>query len=164
MPASLVVAQKPTPNSSSTPSATPAITQDVALDDNGFLQGVVVNDAGLLQAGVDVLVTAASDGTVVGQTSTNAAGHYQVKLTRGGLYQLSVGQQTTLLRCWAGATAPPVATQQLMVSVDPQLRGQISPSACGLGSPWVIAGLVTAAIVIPIALHNNREDRRSASE
>ena len=163
-PPSLVVAQLPTAVEKSAPHTASAVAQDVALDDNGLLQGVVVNNTGVLQTGVDVAVYAVSDYVVVGKTSTDAAGRFQLRLTQGGVYRLVAGDRSLMLRCWAGSTAPPCASQQLMVAVDQLHRGQISPAACGLGSPWVMAGLVAAAIIIPVAIHNNREDRASASE
>lgn len=162
MPPSVVVAQAPTTTEISTSQVADAAARDVALDDDGFLHGVVVNDAGNVQA--DVLIYAVSDGVVVSTTSSDVNGVFRIEVARGGLYHLLVGNRAVMLRCWAGRSAPPSATPQLLVAVDDVYRGQISPASCGLGSPWVLAGLVTAAIVIPVALHNNRSDRPNGSE
>jgi hypothetical protein len=135
--------------------------RDVALDDGGFLQGVVVDAAGVPQS--DVLIYIVNGGTIVGSTGTEATGEFQLKLDRGGQCILLVGNRALPLRCWAAATAPPSAPERLLVTVDDVYRGQVHPAACGLGNAWVIAGLITAAIVIPVILHNNRDDRESSS-
>jgi hypothetical protein len=161
MPPSFVAAQVPAESVQSAPVMN-LTTSDVALDDNGFLKGVVVDDAGMPQS--DVLVYIVKEGAVAGSSATTTAGEFQLKLNQGGMYTLLVGNRTLSLRCWSLAAAPPHAAGQLMVPLDDVYRGQIHPAACGLGSPWVIAGLVTAAVVIPVALHNNRSDRAASSQ
>ena len=161
MPPSIVSAQFPG-ETGGAPAVNQLTTRDVALDDGGFLNGVVVDDAGVPQS--DVLLYIVGDGAYAGSTSTNAAGEFQLGLDRGGQYNLLVGNGVVMpLRCWAAKTAPPSAQQRLLISVDEVFRGQVHPAACGLGNAWVIAGLITAAIVIPVALHNNRDDRQSSS-
>ena len=50
-----------------------------------------------------------------------------------------------------------------MFRVGPIERGQVHPGVSSFANPWVITGIVAAAIIIPIAIHNNRDDRNSAS-
>jgi len=159
MPPSFVAAQTPA-IANEAPVMEPT-AKDVALDDGGFLQGVVVDETGAPQSGV--LVYIVNGGAIVGSTGTQATGEFQLKLDRGGQYNLLVGNRALQLRCWAASTAPPSAPERMMITVDDVYRGQIHPAACGLGNAWVIAGLVTAAIVIPVVLHNNRDDRESSS-
>ncbi len=108
MPPSFVAAQTPVVSELATP-VTHVTAKDVALDDGGFLQGVVVDDGGNPQS--DVLMYVVKDGVIAGTTSTGTAGEFQLKLERGGSYNLLVGNRAMSLRCWTALTAPPKAAR-----------------------------------------------------
>jgi hypothetical protein len=68
-----------------------------------------------------------------------------------------------MYRVWTVNTAPPVAQPGAMVVAGQDLvRGQASsPVLRFFTNPWVLAGLVGAAIAIPIALSNDDDDSSS---
>ena len=138
------------------------VSVDIALEDGNSLQGVVVDGAGQPSEGVQVALSQYQK--QVAAVSTSVDGRFQFELNSGGVYVLSAGDQRVLLRCWATATAPPHARTRLVVQSSDVVRGQIHPAACGLANPWVITGVAVAAIVIPVALHNNRADRDAGSD
>lgn len=90
-------------------------------------------------------------------------GVFRFQDLRGGTYQFAVGNEVHVLRCWAAGSAPPHASETFRLTVSEEIvRGQGLPATCGVVNPWLIAGVAAAAIIIPIALHNNRSDRTAS--
>ena len=138
-----------------------AATIDVALSDDGTLNGLVVDGFGHPKAGFPIRIQQFE--TSVASVVSDAGGAFRCNIQNGGMYLLAAGDQVVMLRCWAPGTAPPHAKDQVVVQAGDVLRGQISP-ASGLSNPWIITGLAVTAIVVPIVLHNNRADRENGSE
>jgi hypothetical protein len=99
------------------------------------------------------------------QVVSDAQGGFAVPDLAGGVIEFVDGTRSWHVRCWAHGTAPPSSVAVLCLAGEQDVvRGQVAPGCWGLNNPWVIAGLVAAAIAIPIALSNNRDDRDDASE
>jgi hypothetical protein len=138
-------------------------TSDVALRNGGLLVGQVVNQAGAPQAGAVVAIRYA-DREVV-RTTTDKDGVFAAQGLRGGQYQLATENGQSICRLWAVETAPPSAQQSaLIVSGQDVVRGQFGMPGYGPMTDWVewikshpyiTAGVVAAAIAIPIALSDD---------
>ena len=135
---------------------------DVTLGTGGTLSGHVVDPQGAPRAGVAVALY--RDQQQLQADTTGADGQFTLTNLTGGMYQLSDGNTVMVLRCWREGTAPPHATAHVLLGGQSATRGQVEPSAFSLSNPWVIVGIATAAIVIPVALYNNRDDREPASQ
>lgn len=150
----------------------PAVkTVDVALDVHGRLSGQVVNVEGQPQVKSVVSLT---DGKQTQKVITNQRGEFRLDNVATGSYRLQVGKQLKPCRVWKQAAAPPQANQGVMLIAGDQIvRGQTycgSPVAAGYGGfkeamthPLVVAGVVAAAIAIPVAIHNSDDDDNSAT-
>jgi len=138
-------------------SAQPMV-HDIALGDNGSLSGQVVDSQGIAQSNAEVSVW--QNENKVATTKSDEKGNFQVSGLRSGVHQVAAGEGVSVYRFWAPNTAPPSATDQAMVVNDQNVvRGN---GVVGfLTNPWVLAGIVAAAIAIPIALNNN--DDKSGS-
>jgi hypothetical protein len=131
---------------------------DVALGQGGALRGQLVDAQGAPLSGATVSVQ--QNGREVTSTATDGQGNFAVSGLRGGVYQVATANSAGVYRLWAADTAPPAAQQQaLLVSGGDAVRGQ-SQAARFFTNPWVLAGLVGAAIAIPIAVSNS--DRSSS--
>jgi hypothetical protein len=96
-----------------------------------------------------------------GEVATTLAGEdgrFEMRGLRGGTYQIVAGSGTGFYRLWASETAPPAAQSSvLIVSGGPQVLGQQGPFAHWvLQHPWLVAGVVAAAIAVPVAIHNHQ--------
>jgi hypothetical protein len=132
-------------------------TDDVALDAGGRLRGQVVNVQGVPAAGATVWLRQA--GLEPAETHTDALGRFSFGRLSGGLYQVLVGRQSRLVRVWAAGTAPPVAQDAALVVVGGDLaRGQMPLEDFFASDAVVVTGLVAAAIALPIALHNSKDE------
>lgn len=133
----------------------PAI-RDVALEDAGVFRGQIVDAQGKAQAAVPVCIT--KQGQEVARTKTDEKGQFAASGLSGGVYEVHTPISTTVYRAWSPRTAPPAATQVAVIVpeqniVRAQMRGG---SALGwLANPWVLAGIVAAAIAIPLALDDD---------
>ncbi len=134
---------------------------DVGLGDGHVLRGHVVDNAGNAADHVNVLLF--TGGELVASGQSDARGRFAIANLRGGVYQLAAGDQVSFIRCWAPNTSPPTAKQSVLLQVEDVQRAQISPASCALANPWVIAGIVAAAIAIPVALKANSDDRDNGS-
>lgn len=145
-----------------------SLAKDVALRPGGVLVGQITDQQGARLAGTKVSIWQNEREVVT--TATDANGIFAAQGLRGGQYQLitSEGHQT-LCRFWAPETAPPVATDSVMlVTGDNLVRGQWGPPTMGSPSwaagyggrwldwvrshPYITAGVVAAAIAAPIAV------------
>jgi len=143
---------------------------DVALDPTGRFVGQAADVSGKPLSQVDVLITNGRDEY---QTVTDRQGRFQVAGVRGGVYQIHLAGHVQLCRVWMPGTAPPGATEGLLVvrsgdialgqSCDCGQGVYCGSPVCGAKSrakrllthPLVFGGLVAAAIAIPVAIHND---------
>jgi hypothetical protein len=143
------------------------VATDVALRPGGLLVGQVVDRQGVPQGNRIVSIQYGPHEVV--RTTTDQNGTFAAQGLRGGQYQLVTHEGVSVCRLWAPNTAPPVARPAaLLVSGNQIARGQwgASPDAsCGhpvgplhgsiewvKAHPYITAGVVAAAIAIPIAL------------
>ena len=134
---------------------------DASLDPGDVLRGAVVDNAGTAAPFATVVLLRKQQIIAIGQT--NEDGKFAISNVRGGVYQIASGDRVTLLRCWTDGTAPPAAKKATLLQVSDVQRAQISPATCAIMNPWVIAGVALAAIIIPIAIDSNRDDRDASS-
>ncbi len=104
---------------------------DVALTQNNQLRGQLVNGDGKAKAGTQVTVS--SGRQVIGQTVTDEQGLFAVRMDKGGVYALSDGKTSALVRVWTSQAAPPSAIDGiLMVSAENISRANLSRTYGGL--------------------------------
>ncbi len=143
---------------------------DVALQTEGRLLGQLVDKQGRPLAATNIQL---SDGRTQWRTQTDAQGRFQLAGLSGANYQLQVGGKIQSLRAWATGTAPPSAASDLLLVQDGEviLAQNCTSPACGsaverlkrpFANPWVIGGLVAAAIAIPVAINNADDDDNNA--
>ena len=126
---------------------------DVQLRDGGVLVGQFVDAQGAPVQGMPVSLR--QNDREVANTLTDASGYYTVSNLQGGIYQVASPNGSAAYRLWSPGTAPPAAQQgALLVVGDEVVRGQYGMWGF-LTNPWVVAGLIAAAIAIPIAVSNN---------
>jgi hypothetical protein len=140
------------------PTASQPLVHDVALGTNGTLTGQVVDGQGIPKTEADVTVWQNENRIAAAKTDEN--GNFSVAGLRSGVHQVAAGEGVSIYRFWAPNTAPPAASQQALVVSDQNVvRGN---GVIGfLTNPWVLAGIVAAAIAIPIALNNDDDDSGS---
>jgi len=139
------------------------VAVDVGLRSGGVLLGQVVNGQGipLRRAPVELRQLDRK----VGTTATDAAGYFSLRDLRGGTYQILAADAHGVFRLWAPNTAPPSARPgALLVAGDGPVRGQATSCAQWLCNPWIIAGLVAAAVAIPVAIHNSKNNDSTTSD
>lgn len=134
------------------------LINDVALGANGTLRGQVVDGQGTPKTDADVTVW--QNENRVAAAKTDANGNFSVAGLRSGVHQVAAGEGVNVYRFWAPNTAPPAASQEALVVSDQNVvRGN---GVIGfLTNPWVLAGIVAAAIAIPIALNNDDDSSGS---
>jgi hypothetical protein len=147
-----------------TPSAqqpAPAI-HDIALGEQGTLQGIVVNGEGRPMAKATVVVR---QGKVpAGQAVTAENGQFRVQGLKGGVYEVASGQGAGTFRLWADKTAPPAAKNGVLVVAQPlTVRGQMPLETFLTSDAFVLTAIGVAAVAIPVAIHNARDDKKSGS-
>jgi len=133
----------------------PSIAGDVELAARGTLPGQVVDPEGRPVKQLPVALRLW--GREVASAKTDQAGRFIIGGLRGGTYHVVAGGTRGLYRIWAPKTAPPAANRELMIVVGgPRVRGNEGPIGYWLGNPWVVAGVVAAAVLIPVVIHQNR--------
>lgn len=149
-----VLAQAPAGVRSASTPAVVAPISDVQLHQGGTLMGQVVNADGAPLKGTIVHVQ--QGGAQVATITTNESGFFQANHLHGGIYQVAAADGYGTYRMWAPNTAPPAAKPGLLlISGSPVVRGQEHGYVYWLTNPWVLAGLIGAAITVPIALNND---------
>lgn len=130
--------------------------RDIALGDAGELRGQVLDGQGQARAQLPVLI--AKQGETTLRTETDQQGRFAVQGLSGGMYAVHTPMGTTVYRAWTPGTAPPAAVSEaLLVPDDNLIRGQMrgGQALSWLANPWVLAGIVAAAIAIPLALDDD---------
>lgn len=142
-----------------------AVVRDVALRDGGYLTGQVLDAAGAPVAATPVAMV--QQGGVVAKTVTGSDGRFAMAGAKVGVCQVGTPKGATVCRLWAPRTAPPAAqSDALVIHGDSVVRGGDAAGVKGgsgggmfgcLSNPWVLGGIVVAAIAIPLALDYNDE-------
>ena len=148
-----------------------AAVADGRLSDRSAVAGNVIDRHGRAVAEIPIVVL--RGGQSVGSGTTRPDGTFAVAGLRGGVHQLLVGGHHYPIRLWTAKAAPPAAISRVvLVRVSDTVRGQLEPGPIGRGyervkywlaDPLVVAGIITAAVAIPIAVHNANIDRDSGS-
>ncbi len=146
----------------------PAIV-DVKLAPGGILRGRIVDVRGMGVAQVDVFVRQASG--KLATTKTDLRGDFAIRGLRGGVHQLAAGPVGRVLRAWAPQTAPPAAREGVLIVVGQDVvLGQRPAGSIGrfwgntkypLTKPFVMTGIIAAAVAIPVAINNRDKDSGS---
>lgn len=159
-PAPIAVA---TPIPPAKPSKLKAETVDIELTPGREIVGQLVNHNGIAIASAPVEIW--QKGNLIQTSMTDAQGRYRLANLVGGNYELDFGDRMQPARCWTFGNAPPKSIVSLRTIADEEVvrAQQRCGAVCGVVNPWVIAGVAVAAIVIPVALHNNREDRAASN-
>jgi hypothetical protein len=138
------------------------LVRDIALQTSGVLQGQVLDTQGTPQAGMQVALT--QQGKPIAMTQTGEEGRFQMAGLKAGVYEIQTPMGASVCRLWAPQTAPPAAQDGLLVVAgDDVVRGGGIAGMGGggggalgfLANPWVLAGLVAAAIAIPLAIDDD---------
>ena len=148
-----------------TPSAgeLPMRVVDVALGHNGVLFGQLLDRQSRQLPITQIHLT---NGVREWTTYTDEQGYFRVEGLVGSTYQVQAAGQVQIVRAWAQGTAPPQAVEGLLLIHDNSVvLGQHCGSpVCGsmicaakhpLSNPFILGGLVAAAVAIPVAIHNS---------
>jgi hypothetical protein len=142
--------------------APPVAPSDVALHEGGVLVGQVVDAQGMAQA--MATVTLADHEREIAQVRADQQGKFSVPGLQGGVVRITSRGQEGFYRVWAPNTAPPVAQQGVTLVVGQDVvRGQYGAAQGPFTSmaqwiadhPIITAGVIGAAIAIPIALDDD---------
>ena len=139
------------------------VVRDVELRDGGLLVGRIVDANG--RPVVATEVTIISGEKPLASTRTDAEGVFAVAQLRGGVHAITTSENVQVCRLWAPGTAPPQAPQSIELVNDANVaRGQYGPppgnrfvrkAKVWATNPWIVGGVVAAAIAIPVALSDN---------
>ena len=138
-------------------STAPARVLDFALQPDGSLHGQVVDRAG--QGVSESTIAVLQGGEVISTSETDPDGRYALDGLSGGVFHVLTEQGVTVCRLWPAGAAPPSAqAEALLVHDDPVIRGRLGHGGLVrlLSNPWVLGGIVAAAIAVPLAL--DRDD------
>ena len=142
-----------------TPQTTHKPLADIAIGQDGQLEGTLLDAKG--QARPNVKVVAQQGGNVVATTRSDQTGRFRLGGLKGGLYEFHTDNGAVTYRVWSAGTAPPSAKNQLLIVDTPTVRGQGGyMEACGgfLTHPITIAAIAVTAIALPRALQDD-DDR-----
>jgi len=136
---------------------------DVELGRGGLLVGRLVDTTGRPVAGRDVSVVVGDKTIAVSRT--DGSGVFAVAGLRGGVHQITTVESARVCRLWAPGTAPPQTPPSLeLVAGEDVVRGQWGPppgnrflkeAKIWATNPFVVGGIIAAAVAIPIALSDD---------
>jgi len=118
---------------------------DVALHKGGLIVGQVGTRQGAPKAGAKVVMTQRTK--VVAVAETDKQGRFAVRGLRGGVYQVQVDQNASMIRLWAERTAPPAARPAALMVSDSEVALGQNGSSTGRVLTVVGAGLAGGGIV-----------------
>lgn len=141
----------------------PPLVRDVELAYGGLLVGRLIDPSGRPIANAPVSVLSAGKSLVTMQTDD--AGVFAVAKLRGGVHEITTTDSVQLCRLWVQGTAPPGAPQSIdVVSPGDIIRGQYGPppgnrlirkAKVWATNPFIVGGVVAAAVAIPVALSDD---------
>lgn len=132
-----------------------ATVKDVALQAEGTLNGHVVDSNG---RPVPSRIALLRQGKTVAQSRTESTGAFSVQGLTGGVYEIRTDQGTGLYRLWTAKSAPPSASQAIMLVNDAKVvraqliqGGGLFSAAGGMVSTAVVIGAVAVSAVVQTA-------------
>lgn len=139
------------------------VVRDVELGKGGLLVGRLLDTNGQPLTAAEV--TIASGEKSLATTRTDSQGVFAVSSLRGGVHAISTADNVQVCRLWAPGTAPPQAPKSIELVNDSSVtRGQYGPppgnrfirkAKVWATNPWIVGGVVAAAVAIPVALSDN---------
>ena len=148
-----------------------SVSSDTVLQEGGGLHGQVLDAQGTPKVNIPVSIRVGNK--EIAQLRTNKHGFFFLDGLKGGVYQVVVADQVRTIRCWAPHTAPPIASNGVMIVLNQNLiRAQNCAcgdcvgcgSKCRYGGaggggligwmadhPVITASTIGAAIAIPLA-------------
>jgi hypothetical protein len=121
---------------------------DVVLTSAGKLTGRVITAEGTPVDGATVTLT--QNGKDVGRTTSDATGNFAMASVKGGVYQVSAGPTTQVVRVWQPEAAPPTARTSATIVQGTVVRGQDEWDYFETDE-MVIAAVATAGLIVGIA-------------
>ncbi len=150
-------AQTPELKPSASPSTAKVKVTDVALSKDSTIVGQVTDEQSRPRAGVEVTVRQTKG--VLATAVTDSQGRYAFRGLQQGVYCLSSDKSVVICRVWNEKAAPPVASPQLLlVDGDTIVRGQRPLGDFFTSDAFLLAMVVAAAIAIPVAISNSRNN------
>ena len=138
--------------------------KDVQLDARGSLRGVVVDAQGKRQAAAKLTLSRVDRPAERTVLETREDGQFATLPIKPGVYRLETSEGVIGCRLWSSTAAPPSASKSLLVVNDTEVvRGQRPIRELFYSDPLLMAGVVAAAIAIPIAVHKSRDDAPEGS-
>lgn len=144
-------------------SAEKSAVRDVELAYGGLLVGRLTDANGRPLANVPVSLLSA--GKQLAATHTDDEGVFAVAKLRGGVHEIATAESVEVCRLWAPGTAPPGAPQSVeVVAPGEVVRGQYGPppgnrfikkAKVWATNPFIVGGVVAAAVAIPVALSDD---------
>ena len=131
--------------------------EDVALGEGQSLHGMLLSEDGKSVGGAEVTISQL--GKEVARTTTDETGRFGLQGLRGGLHLVRAGQGAGLYRFWAEGTAPPNAHPSVKMVDQVTVRGQRPFKEFFTSNAVILTAIVVAAVAIPIAVHDARNDR-----
>lgn len=126
--------------------------RDVALQEDGKLRGQTVNRDGVPTG--EQIVQLVKDGNVAATTQTDAEGRFELPVFRGGVYQIVAGEHIFSYRVWQPHTAPPGATESVLLVTGARLVRGFRPLRALWFHPKIMAALIVAGYVSAHNLDN----------
>jgi hypothetical protein len=131
---------------------------DVSLSQDNLLRGQLVNRDGASKSKATVILV--STRGPVAQTTTNDKGTFAFRVAKGGVYVLSDGETSTLVRAWTKQAAPPSAQPGiLMVSDQGVARAAIGRDP--LASTYVLGTAAAAGVIAGFVIWVSNNDDAS---
>lgn len=128
------------------PAAAKTPLVDVSLDAAKQLRGQLVDRQGAGK--VDQKVRLLSGTDTLAETVTDRQGGFRLPVEKGGIYTLSDGQSSALVRVWTQKAAPPAAKEGVLMVSDPELtRARLGGGGMDSVIAWAAIIGVTAAVV-----------------
>ncbi len=135
--------------------------EDLALGDKQSFAGVVLDENGQPQVDTDVVIFQL--GREVARTTTDELGGFSFQGLRSGLHLAKAGRGAGLYRFWATGTAPPSARSKATLVDSVTIRGQQPFRQLLMSRGVIVTAIMGAAVFIPIAVHDARNDKGSGS-
>lgn len=131
--------------------------RDVALSEDGVVQGRVIDNQGKAVDGAIVVIS--RDDELLHKMVTNKEGQFAAKGLRPGVYTIATAQGGGLYRLWPTNIAPPAAAQRALVTANqPVLRGQFGNGALSQWTTTLVAGGGLAVGIIALDKLDDLED------
>jgi hypothetical protein len=125
----------------------PTAIADLSLTVDGDLVGRYLDNEGRAVEGASVEI--AQGGKIIARRTTDSQGAYRLPKLASGVYQLTIGSETEIVRAWPHEVAPPAA-KPMLTTIRPGevVRGQFGGGGLDFGTLIGIAGLTVGTIAL----------------